>query len=374
MSSLVKTPKISIEPSEEKHKPIFFITWESTLKCNLDCTYCHADAHNNAIPHPSLEDCLETVDFLLEYTNLYMQTKPLDHRHVSMNIFGGESLFHPNLVEILDYMQTQHKKANFNWTMGLSTITNAIVKPKIWNKLLEYIDYYTISYHSEVSEEQENLFKENALALKHHKKNFNCSILMYSKHWDKCINMIEWCKKNDIPHLIRQLDHWYPDDRFFYTVDQAKWFSEIRGIDVPIVSTQKPVKKEIPIVNLDLQGRSCCGGNPLHVDKDYSCSQTYIPNNNFQGWSCSVNYFFVFIKQVTKEVWTNKDCRMNYDGKYGPIGTLDQKEKIISELKERLSQGPISITCSRKRCWCGLCTPKAADKETYTEIMKKYLI
>jgi MoaA/NifB/PqqE/SkfB family radical SAM enzyme len=67
----------SIEPFGTPH---FQITWEATLKCNLDCSYCSPNDHNNKIPHPSLEDCLKTVDFLLEYVDVYMENKNPKHR------------------------------------------------------------------------------------------------------------------------------------------------------------------------------------------------------------------------------------------------------------------------------------------------------
>jgi sulfatase maturation enzyme AslB (radical SAM superfamily) len=74
-------PYQSIEPvlTDDNRKPIFYVTWESTLKCNLDCTYCGKDAHDNSVPHPSLEECLDTADFLLEYANLYMSKRNENH-------------------------------------------------------------------------------------------------------------------------------------------------------------------------------------------------------------------------------------------------------------------------------------------------------
>jgi len=194
----------SIEPAS---KPHFQITWESTLKCNLDCSYCSPNDHNNKIPHPSLEDCLKTVDFLLEYVDVYMEHKSPEHRNAGFNVFGGESLFHPDIVEILTYIKQQHKKYEHKWTMAVQTVTNAVVKERIWSEIVHLIDYFTVSYHSEATVDQQDLFRKNVLYLKEQGKNFNCSILMHAKHWDNCQNMISWCKENNIPYLPRQLDH-----------------------------------------------------------------------------------------------------------------------------------------------------------------------
>ena len=44
----------------------FQIAWESTLKCNLDCSYC-GDGHDNKTEHPAFAECLDTVDFIYKY-------------------------------------------------------------------------------------------------------------------------------------------------------------------------------------------------------------------------------------------------------------------------------------------------------------------
>lgn len=39
----------------------FSVEWETTLKCNLDCSYCGKDGHDNTKPHPSLDDSLKNT-------------------------------------------------------------------------------------------------------------------------------------------------------------------------------------------------------------------------------------------------------------------------------------------------------------------------
>jgi hypothetical protein len=91
-------------------------------------------------------------------------------------------------------------------------------------------------------------------------------------------------------------------------------------------------------------------------------------DNTFKGWSCSVNYFFVYVDQTTKEIFVNRDCRVNFEGKVGPIGYTDNYQPVL----DNVPTAP-TITCVKKRCLCGICTPKASTKETYDTIIKKYL-
>jgi len=103
----------SLEPAIDPGNRItFLLDWELTMKCNLDCSYCGTGlygGHDNSTRHPSLENCLETLDFMFEYVDLYMQTKPQGLRYVVLNVYGGESLHHPDIVEILNQVRHRHQ-------------------------------------------------------------------------------------------------------------------------------------------------------------------------------------------------------------------------------------------------------------------------
>ena len=96
-------PNFNVLYSQRK---IFQVAWESTLKCNLDCSYC-GDGHDNSQKHPSLEESLKTVDFIIEYLNLHMSIKNKNNKFANLNIQGGESIFHPNILEILEFLHIQ---------------------------------------------------------------------------------------------------------------------------------------------------------------------------------------------------------------------------------------------------------------------------
>jgi pyruvate-formate lyase-activating enzyme len=380
----------SLEPiiTDPTRKPAFYVTWESTLKCNLDCSYC--GAHDNELPHSSLEDCKKTIDFLIPYIDLYMSKRISDQRHVSMNIFGGESLIHPRIVDILEYFEKKYEPYKDKWTLDLNTVTNAVIKEKIWDRVVDKFNYWTVSYHTESTLEQQTLMRRNILDLKRRNKNFKVSVLMHTEHWDNAVSMIEWCKENDIPFLPRQIDHPWNHFQYWYTSDQAQWLRNFHSTGkisktscgTECGQTSSPtigqkinfVKKSvINLVNMNSEGRQCCGGIPLHVDQDYTKTQTHV-NNKFKGWTCGVNYFFVFVKQSTKEIFVNKDCKMDFNGNVAPIGNLDSYQQLLDTTRLQLEKDePYAITCAKKTCLCGICSPKASTREKFNEIIKKYV-
>ena len=96
-------------------------------------------------------------------------------------------------------------------------------------------------------------------------------------------------------------------------------------------------------------------------------------DNKFTGWYCSVNWFFLYIKQVNGEVYVNKDCKMNFDGEVGPIGNLSNTAEILNTLTKQLETKTLSvIQCKKPTCYCGLCAPKAKELKTYNQIITKY--
>ncbi len=342
--------------------------WELTMKCNLDCSYCETGiygGHDNSTRHPPRAECLKTIDFMFEYADAYMSTKPQGIRYVILNVYGGEALHHPHIVEILSVLRSRHEQYKQQWHLTVTTTTNAIIAPHRLDKIIPLIDEFTVSYHTDNTPEQKHQFQDNLLKIKSAGGRLKCVVLMHSEpdKFADAQNMIEWLKKNDIKHLPRQLDHAIEHD-FNYNQQQVIWFEKLynKSLDHAVVRDNK--------MDLADTGRACCGGRSLCADQNRRDPQKFV-SNKFPGWYCSVNHFFLYIKQVNGEVYVNKDCKMNFDGTVGPIGHLSNTQPMIDQAQDH--DRPV-IQCAKQRCYCGLCAPKAADLDTYNHIMKKYEI
>jgi hypothetical protein len=86
----------------------------------------------------------------------------------------------------------------------------------------------------------------------------------------------------------------------------------------------------------------------------------FVGFRQFKDWYCSVNWFFLHIEQQTDSVYHHQTCQAKLDGTRGSIGKLSQGEKIIENLKQKISQKNVPIiVCPNNSCGCGLCTPKS---------------
>ena len=223
-----------------------------------------------------------------------------------------------------------------------------------------------MSYHTESSAKQKQQFKDNLLTIKQSGRRVKCVVLMHSEpdRFADATDMIAWLTDHGIRYLPKQLDHAPEKTQFNYNTQQVVWFEGLYN-----KSLNQSVLADATMDLADA-GRACCGGRKLCVDQNRKDPQKFVANK-FPGWYCSVDQFFLFVKQVNGEVYVNKDCKMNYDGTVGPIGNLNNVEPILEQARD--PNRPI-IRCAKSRCVCGLCAPKAADLDTYKTIMRKYEI
>ena len=159
---------ISIEPAiDPSNRPTFLLDWELTMKCNLDCDYCYtgveSGGHDNSTNHPPMEDCLQTIDFMYAYVDKYMSKKPKWQRMVVLNVYGGESIFHPNIVEILKAARQKHQVYNSKWPITITCTTNAVAGKSLWSEVTELIDEFTVSFHATALPKQRQQVKSKLM-------------------------------------------------------------------------------------------------------------------------------------------------------------------------------------------------------------------
>jgi hypothetical protein len=367
----VNSLEAAIDPS---NRLTFLLDWELTLKCNLDCGYCGTGTyggHDNSTRHPELAACLDTIKFMFEYADRKMSQRPRGSKFVVLNVYGGEALHHPQIVDVLKAARQQHLPYQDKWALTITTTTNALVPSAKLSRIVPLVDEFTVSYHTESSEKQKKQFRDNLLTIRDAGRAQKCVVMMHAdpELFADAQHMIHWLKEHNIEHLPKQIDHSSDSTQFNYALQQVKWFDNLYTRRSNVAKTNMPASAlENPITDLADTGRACCGGRQLCADQDHRRREFFV-TNKFPDWYCSVDQFFLHIKQVNGEVFVNKDCKMNYQGSVGPIGTLHDTGAILAQMET----SPV-IQCKKTRCYCGLCAPKAQTLETYQNIMRKYAI
>lgn len=370
----IKSIGFALDPN---NVPSFLLDWEVTRLCNLDCTYCGEAGHDNSTKHPPLDECLRTIDFMYEYVDQYMKYKKESQRKVVLNVYGGESLFHPDIVTILEAVRTKYEQYKDKWYLTVTCTTNGVVGQNQWARVVPLIDEFTVSYHAENLPKQKQQFMDNVLYLKEQNKRFKCVVMMHNREdlFADAETIAEFCKLHEMRYVNKPLDNLEPE--WSYTQDQ---FSKLKTFWISKVPTTQKLeyKEKIDLVgNNDTvhsisEGRPCCGGRKLSLNGDLKSNVSFVPRQGFMGWSCSVNWFFLFVRQENGAVYTNKDCQMSTSGKHEPLGNLSNADEIIQTLKTQLDTGTMPvIECKKKTCVCGFCAPKAESKKDFMELIKR---
>jgi organic radical activating enzyme len=370
----------SIEPAIDPNaRPTFLLDWELTMKCNLDCSYC-TTGHDNSTQHPPLSECLKSIDFMYAYADLYMARKPKWSRHVVLNVYGGESLIHPDIVEILQQVKKKHEPYQDRWSLKITNTTNAVIGKNRFSEIVGLIDEFTVSYHAETLAKQKTQILENIKFIKQSGTDLKVIVLMHGNktHWQELLDVIDFCRNNQVRYLAKQIDGKINSN---YDSQQVLWFRQQWKQSSPSKGQAKQAdiidvdKISDDSVNLASVGRACCGGRLLCTNQELKSPIFFIPNNNFHGWSCSVNWFFLFVKQLTGEIFVNKDCQMNFDGTVSPIGHLDNYQDLLTNTSRMLQDDHVPLmTCAKSRCVCGLCAPKSKEQKDLLSIMQKHQI
>lgn len=373
----------ALDPS---NVPSFLIDWEVTKKCNMACSYCISDVNFGGrydhADHPPLAECLETIKFMYSYVDEYMKYKKPTQRKVVLNVYGGEALLHPDIVEILESCRNEYAQYSDKWHLTITSTTNALMGSNLWSRIVSLIDEFTCSYHSEMTDKQKDIFKKNVLYLRDNDKRFKVLPVMHNdpELFKDAEQMIDFCKQNNLRYHIKPLDN--SDDDFSYRSEE---YGKLKTIWISSVNSKKDKNYETQVEKIGEgsdkvkgieQGRSCCGGRSLSINGDLKSNVRFIPRQGFKDWYCSVNWFFLSIRQNTKTVWVNKDCKHStVTNKVEPLGYLTDTKSILDTLKTQLETKSMPvIQCVKNSCICGFCAPKAENYDEFSKLLKRHVV
>lgn len=329
----------------------FVANWDLGRKCTYACSYCPPFRSNKTSPGVSLAEMIKTMDFIHEYIDLYdFNRKEPYYRLLALT--GGEPTVHKDFFKFAKYVKdTYGDQYEFTFT------SNGAFSKAIAKKCVELNLCGTISYHPEADAKSKKLVIDNILFFD---GRFKVNVMFHKDYFDECIELCELLKSKNIPYLIRRIGDEGGSDRQdsinkgyvqIYSDEQEQWFADQQG-----TKTTKG-------------GKECCGKRKLCTEEG---PKTFIPDVNFQGWSCAINWYFLFINSEVGGIWTHQTCGVNLDGQVAPIGYLNDTDTILNDLEDRLinkREIPL-ITCPKPYCLCGMCVDKSTDFDKLEEIMQ----
>jgi len=333
---MIKTTAVKLAGFER-----LMVTWDIGRRCNYDCTYCEASRHDLKSPLHTYEELLETFKFVREYTEIYSDL-------VNINFTGGEPTVNPAFWKLAEYINNNETR------FRLSLTTNGAWHPKNTKRISELFDGITVSYHAEADPILKKQVIENIKLLGKTDLWFQVNVMMHVDYFDECVNLCNELKELGINHNPRPIGDgiverkgWFIDSdgsnrrtSHDYSDEQKQWYFNYLGVTEP------------------KEGRNCCGGRCMQGKVNGEWQDVNFIDTNFKGWYCTVNKYFLHIDQHTGNVYHHQTCQALHDGLRGPIGNLNNIDKILEYAKSNFNK---TIVCPNNRCGCGMCVPKAID-------------
>jgi MoaA/NifB/PqqE/SkfB family radical SAM enzyme len=218
------------------------IEWNLGKRCNLDCTYCPAEIHDNYSSHTDISILEKTVDIISKIPN------------VRVSLTGGEPCVHPKIESLLWYMRPRVKWIN---------ITSNATRPSKFYEGLP-VDHLVFSLHFEDPKWKDRLCTILEFAEFNNHIHFNVHVMAHHEHMKFVKEACSALELRNVPHSVRRI-RW---------TQKHDWFDDLKydAKDLEWLLSQKSTAKE----------------NTLIDEKELAHTNDIIKEhrNKFKGWSC----------------------------------------------------------------------------------------
>ena len=379
---------------DDKTEKQLMVIWDLGRRCTFACSYCPPHRKNNWSDTASLESLIATADNLERYSEIY-NAKRNERFRVAASFTGGEPTVNPAFFPFLEYLQEHYP----HWKRTLTT--NGFYSERKLRTVMANTNFTTVSWHCEGMPAQKDRVRKNLEIMKAEGYSFKINIMFHEQenYITECVDLAEWCDYNDVAYTPRvigdqgDIKQGIKDKTVHtYTQEQLDWMQrywDAKKVDSakPSIAASNPVKLAGPPGTAMAMatpekkvgqkiGRPCCGGRKLdmmHDDDDEWTTSTFVQNNNFKGWSCMINWYFLYIHQEIDKIWHHQTCQVNLNGEVGPICNVSNFSEYCDDLEVKMNTGSMPyIRCPKSHCGCGLCAPKASRDDVAREIFKRH--
>jgi MoaA/NifB/PqqE/SkfB family radical SAM enzyme len=281
------------------HQNSIHVEWNIGKRCNLDCSYCPAEIHDNFSPHTDLDVMVNTI-YELEKIG-----KP-----IRLSLTGGEPTVHPKIEKIIECA-----KARLQW---ISITTNGLRLSEWYAK--QPVDQWVFSLHFDNEHSQraaENIVYYSQLLDMHSKDTkFQVNLMCHHEHMDKVRQAAQLLEGHNIPYVCRRIRWTDAEDRDYF--DDMRYKEK----DLAWILDKKSTVKANCVVN----------------DKDLIHANDVIKHklNAFEGWTCNAGL---------------ESLMINWDGNVHRATC--RVGDSLGNIYDGTFESPVApVICTRKWCTC----------------------
>lgn len=302
MSNFVALKRLNNEWEQHKH-----FNWYITKRCNYECSYCSDMLHDKTSKLPTLEELKTAAN------NIFENIPP---ELCFFDFTGGEPCLIKDFVPFLQWLKEEKN------IKRVGCISNGSMPYAFYDKLMQWNDHITISYHFEYADDQILTDKVIQLHKKYGRK-IRVQIMYHAKHYPRVKNIVEQIREAGVFFSIREIREKaaspdFDPDAMAYTEEMREWMKA----NEPQV-TQKMFGVGLTDTGEEIELPS---GN-------YMIHHRY---NEFKGWHCwiGLDYF---------QIWFDGTINRGGCGVGESLGNVYESVNWPTE----------PVVCTKDGCFCG---------------------
>ena len=333
----MKIIPIKIESTQKNN--LLEIRWTPNNVCNFRCRYCHPGANAGDFPSPA------NIDLLIKNFNYMLSKyKEIGKTRYHIKIAGGEPTMWKNLDEFVEGI----KKDN---DVYISLITNGSRTVRWWKEHGHLIDNVHLTHHVAQADLDHTI--QVADIMYELGKKITVKVLMDTTCWDKCVEAVEYLKKNS-------KHSWFVMVAGVLEPEETNNIRLVKGVGFELSTDQQRYimkgLKRLPSLWWFWKNRDLITSGEIRYyesvatlsngKKRKASSHTYINENwnYFKGWHCNIGIEGIFIN------WDGTIQGSCGENIYG----LDYAFNILEEnFIEKYKVNFVPAICSKTNCICG---------------------
>ena len=301
------------------NKDTFAVSWILGRFCNYNCSYCWPYAHSRTKDYRSYELVTKTID------EIKRQAKLNGFNRFHFSFSGGEPTFHPEYLEILNYLNngdpttihmTSNCSQNIKWFEKYVEIARNFDNAHVTASLhLEYVD----------TPIKVELFADKLRFLINNNVNTTINIVMVPERFDELFSLALYFHSRDINVTLKpQSDEKAQKVVEGYTQDMLDKLHN--GFPQRDYRTGLWAKQSFYIEMFDDLG------NPWYMDQAERFNAFNF--NQFKGWKCNAGFQSIIIREPDGNIKRGYSCSDE------PLGNIETGFNLFAS----------PVTCISKSC------------------------
>jgi organic radical activating enzyme len=298
---------VAVKRTENEYKKYKHFNWFVTKRCNYDCSYCSELLHDKTSERPTLEK------LKLGAENIFKQVPP---ENCFFDFSGGEPSIIPQFIDFIKWLKVEKKIHRVGF------ITNGTRNYPYFQRLMQWNDHITISYHFEYADDDKLLDKIKKLHNEYGRK-IRVQVMYHAVHFERVKRVVAFLKEHNVFYSLREIRVKAASPDFdpaamAYTNEMVEWLGD---------NEPKQAKKMLGVtLNEDRKEVEVPSGNYM----------IYTRLNQFKDWHCwiGLDYF---------QVWFDGTLNRGSCGVGKPLGNI----------YESIDWPTDPVVCTKESCFCG---------------------